>query len=371
MGRGPMKAFRALLISELKIFSRDRMGMFFTLLFPLIYILIFGFLMSDIGDVDQARFGLFIVPQDNTTQSDLSLGNEPLLRQILDDAGSMSLVFFESQTELEKAITDRDVDFGLQWDGIALRFFYDANRIQENFAFEQTAKAISTEFDLQRQNATRSLPIEEISVGAIQSIGWYNLVLPGILAFTILSAGLFAVSGHLTSMKERNILDRLIVTPMRPIALLSAIVMIRMAIVFFSTLVTLAVGILVFGLQYNVDWFRYVIFVICATLGTMGLGTVIALLVRRPSSASSLANVLAMVMMFFAGIYFPVEFMPSFLRTVSKGLPLTHMANAMRYVTGVIEMSEGEFWAITLSLLGMAVVLFPILARYVVRPIRN
>ena len=356
-----MKAFRALLVSELKIFSRDRIGMFFTLLFPLIYILIFGFLMGDIGDVDQATLGIFISDPVDAA----------VLQQAIDVAGSMHLTVLGSQAELETAITDRSVDFGLVWDGVALRFFYDANRIQENFAFEQAAGAIATEFNLRRQNVSRSLPIELISVGEIESIGWYNLVLPGILAFTILSAGLFAVSGHLTSMKERNILDRLIVTPMRPIALLSAIVLIRMAIVFFSTLVTLGVGIVVFSLQYNVDWFRYIIFVICATLGTMGMGTVIALLVRRPSSASSLANVLAMVMMFFAGIYFPVEFMPAFLRTVSKGLPLTHMANAMRYVTGVIEMSDGEFWAITFSMLGVAVVLFPVLARYVVRPLRH
>ncbi len=366
-----MRAFRTLLVSELRIFSRDRMAMFFTLLFPLIYILIFGFLMGDIGDVDQASLGILLVSQGDASQSAAARRDASLLRQTIEDAGAMHLTFFESQVELETAISDRNIDFGLVWDGIALHFFYDANRIQENFAFEQVSRGITTEFNLRRQNVTRSLPIEEISVGEIQSIGWYNLVLPGILAFTILSAGLFAVSGHLTSMKERNILDRLIVTPMRPIALLSAIIMIRMAIVFVSTLITLGVGIAVFGLQYNVNWLRHVIFVICATLGTMGMGTIIALLVRRPSSASSLANVLAMVMMFFAGIYFPVEFMPAFMRTISKGLPLTHMANAMRYVTGVIEMSEGEFWAITFSMLGIAVVLFPVLARYVVRPTRT
>ncbi|MFC2082749.1 ABC transporter permease [Candidatus Bipolaricaulota bacterium] len=356
-----MKAFRALMASEFRIFSRDRMAMFFTLLFPIVYILIFGFLMGDIGDVSQARLGIVF-------SSEI---DEQLLRQTVADAGSMSLSFYESQEALEYAIVARDTDFGLLWDGATLGFFYDANRVQENFAFEQVSRGIATEFDLRRQAVTRVLPVEEIHVGTIQSVGWYNLVLPGILAFSVLSAGLFAVSGHLTQMKERNILDRLIVTPMPPMALLSAIVAIRMGIVFFSTLITLSVGIIVFGLQFQVDWLRYVIFVICATLGTMGMGTVIALLVRRPSSASSLANVLAMVMMFFAGIYFPVEFMPSFLRAISKGLPLTHMANAMRYVTGVIEMSELEFWAITLSLLGFAVVLFPVLARYVVRPLRN
>ncbi|MCK5246514.1 ABC transporter permease, partial [Candidatus Bipolaricaulota bacterium] len=312
-----------------------------------------------------------IVSQGDASQSPAAQRDALLLRQTIEDAGSMQLTTFESQAELETAITRRRVDFGLVWDGVALRFFYDANRIQENFAFEQAARAIATEFNLRRQNVTRSLPIDVISVGEIQSIGWYNLVLPGILAFSVLSAGLFAVSGHLTQMKQRNILDRLIVTPMPPMALLSAIVVVRLGVVFISTLITLGVGIVVFGLQFEIDWFRYVIFVICATLGTMGMGTIIALLVRRPSSASSLANVLAMVMMFFAGIYFPIEFMPAFLRALSKVLPLTHMANAMRYVTGVIEMSEGEFWAITFALLGTAVVLFPVLARYVVRPTRN
>lgn len=367
-----MKAFRTLLVSELTVFSRDRMALFFTLVFPLIYILIFGFLMRDIGDIDQARLGIWIATQSQTSELAPAQQNDAsLLRQSISDSGAMQLTFFDSQSDLEAAIAGGRIDFGLAWSGEVLAFFYDANRVQENFAFEQVARGITTDFDLRRQGVRRSLSIEEVSVGNVQSIGWYNLVLPGILAFSILSAGLFAVSGHLTSMKQRNILDRMLVTPMPPIALLSAIVVIRMVIVFVSTLITLGVGIVVFSLQFDVDWFRYVIFVICATLGTMGLGTIIALLVRRPSSASSLANVLAMVMMFFAGIYFPVEFMPAFLRTVSKALPLTHMANAMRYVTGVMEMSEAEFWIITVSLLGFAIILFPVLARYVVRPNRN
>ncbi len=356
-----MTAFRALLISELKIFSRDKMALFVTLLFPLVFILIFGFLMGGIGDADNAHLGILFVTDADTHS----------LQQTIDEAGAMTLSFYESQEDLENAIVDHTIDFGLLWDGTTLGFFYDANRVQENFAFEQVARGIATEFDFRRQAVARVLATEEVHVGTIQSMGWFNLVLPGILAFSVLSAGLFAVSGHLTQMKQRNILDRLIVTPMPPLALLFAIVIIRLGVVFISTLITLGVGIAVFGLQFEVDWLRYVIFVICATLGTMGMGTIIALLVRRPSSASSLANVLAMVMMFFAGIYFPTEFMPAFLRSVSEVLPLTHMANAMRYVTGVIEMSELEFWAITFSLLGFAVVLFPVLARYVVRPLRS
>ena len=356
-----MIALRALIVSEARILLRDRMALFFTLAFPLIFILIFGFLMGDIGDVSQASLGVFVA----------SGADEDLLAETLSTAGSMSIERFESLAAMQEAVTDREIDFALSWDGTDLRFFYDANRVQENFAFQQVAAGLSSDFNLRRQGAEPLISVESIDVGEIESTGWFHLVLPGILAFSVLSAGLFAVSGHITAMKERKVLDRLIVTPMPPVALLVAIVVVRLTIVYASTLITLLVGVLVFGLRYDVSWLRFTVFVACATVGTMGLGTVIALLVRRPSSASNIANVLAMVMLFLTGIYFPVEFMPGFLRAISEGLPLTHMANAMRYVTGVMDMAEPEFWAITLSFLGIAVVLFPVLARYVVRPLRQ
>jgi len=73
-----------------------------------------------------------------------------------------------------------------------------------------------------------------------------------------------------------------------------------------------------------------------------------------------------MVMLFLSGIYFPIEFMPGFLRAISRALPLTYMAEAMRFATGVTDMSILRFWAIALSLVGIAIVLLPFLARYVV-----
>jgi len=356
-----MSAFRALLVSESRILLRDRMALFFTLAFPLIFILIFGFLMGDIGDVSQSTLGVFM-----TADAD-----RDLLDKSLAATGSMTIQPFESLDSMEEAVTDRRVDFALSWNGDSLLFLYDANRVQENFAFQQVAQGLATDFNLRRQGATSAISVEPIDVGEVASTGWFHLVLPGILAFSVLSSGLFAVSGHLTAMKQRKVLDRLIVTPMPPVALLAAIVAVRLVIVYVSTLITLLVGVLVFGLRYDVSWLRYTVFVACATVGTMGIGTIIALVVRRPSSAGNLANALAMVMLFLAGIYFPIEFMPTFLRAISKGLPLTHMANAMRYATGVMDMAETEFWAITFSFLGIAVLLLPVLARYVVRPLRQ
>jgi ABC-2 type transport system permease protein len=337
------------------------MTLFFTLLFPLVFILLFGVLMGDLGDVDQACLGIL-----QSVQTD-----DSALTIALERAGLREIQKFQSRDELEAAISDQRTDFGLIWNGAELVFLYNATRLQENYAFEQLAAGIAAGFNVQKQGAAPAVGVVRIQAGKIESTSWFNLVLPGILAFSVLSSGLFAISGHLTQMKERNILDRLIVTPMRPVALLAAVAIVRLVIGFVSTLITLGVGIVVFRMSFTVDWFRYTVFIICSTLGTMGLGTVIALLVRRPSSASNLANVLAMVMMFLAGIYFPVEFMPPFLRTASKLMPLTHMADVMRFVTGVLDMSDAQFWTTSAAFLGIAVLLFPLMGRYVVRPSRR
>lgn len=355
-----MTAFRALLRAETMIFLRDKAAFFFTFLFPLIFILIFGFVL---GDVDQpiARLGLH----------ETSATTDEALAEVLGSSGVDAISAYESEAALRQAVQDRAIEFGLVWNGASLEFLYHPNRVQENYAFQQIASGITDAFNLRAQGLAPVLLVDRIHVGTEASTRWLNQMVPGIIAFSILAAGLFAVSGHLTAMKERRTLDRMIVTPMPPVALLAATATVRLVIVYLSTSLTLGVSILVFRLTFSIDWFGYTILVACATVGMMGLGTVIALIVRKPSSAGNVANVLAMAMMFLSGIYFPIEFMPRFLRTLTLALPLRHLAEAMRFVTGVSDMSPTRFWAIVLSFLATAIVLFPVLARYVVRPARG
>jgi ABC-2 type transport system permease protein len=355
-----MKAFRTLFRAELTVFLRDRMSFFFTLLFPLIFILLFGFLMGDMGQ-ESAILGVVIAPGAEVA----------VLEDVVRETGVREIKRFEQADALETAVAERNVDFGLIWDNERLRFLYHPSRVQENYAFEQIAEGISAEFNLRHQGLSPVLTVEKIHVGTAAAKDWFNIAVPGIIAFSILSSGLFAVSGHLTSMKERRILDRMIVTPMSPLVFLTAVVSVRLVVVYLSTLITLFVSIGVFRLAFAVNWLHYTVFVVCATLGMMGFGTLISLVVRRPSSAGNVANVLSMLMLFFSGVYFPIEVMPAFLRAISKALPLTYMAEAMRFATGVSETSLSLFWTITLALLASAVVLLPFLARYVVRADRR
>jgi ABC-2 type transport system permease protein len=356
-----MNAFRALLSSEFRVFVRDKAAITFTFLFPLLFIVIFGYLMGSVGTASNAKLGLFVAPYVEASR----------LEAAVSAVGVADVVRRGTAAELEKAVENRDVDFGAEWDGTALRFVYDVRRTQENFTFQELARGIAARFDLANQGRRPILGTTSVVEGGEASADWFALVVPGILAFSVLSAGLFAVAGHVTSMKQRRLLERLIVTPMRPIALLAAVITVRLAVVFVSTLATLATALALFHVPFHVNWLLYTVFLIAATLGTMGLGTILSLLVKQPSSASNLANVLSMLMLFLAGIYFPIEIMPSFLRGLSLALPLRHMADVMRYVTGVMDMSALRFWVICGVFLAVGVGLLPILSRYVVRAERR
>jgi len=148
-------ALKTLLLSELKILTRDRMALFFTLLFPLVFILVFGFLMGDIGDVSRSAMGVFTPVE----------GDREHIDAAMDQAETMAIVRFDSLDTLKDAVLERTVDFGLVWDGDTLRFQYDGSRIQENYAFDQVARGIATDFNLRRQGAAAPILVETIDVG--------------------------------------------------------------------------------------------------------------------------------------------------------------------------------------------------------------
>jgi ABC-2 type transport system permease protein len=356
-----MTAFRALLRSEFHVFLRDKTSLTFTFLFPLLFIVIFGYLMGGTGSAGGSKLGLVVAASVDGSR----------LESVIAEVGVAQVERYAASGDLEKAIDARDVDFGAVWDGATLTFVYDVRRTQENFAFEELARGIVVRFDLANQGRRPLLDVVPVVEGGEAGADWFTLVVPGILAFSVLSAGLFAVAGHVTSMKQRRLLERLVVTPMSPVAFLAAIVVVRLGVVFLSTLATLGTAVGLFHVAFHMSWLHYVVFVVAATVGTMGLGTVIALVVRQPSSASSLANVLSMLMLFVSGVYFPIEIMPSFLRALSMAMPLRHMADAMRYTTGVMDMSELRFWVICGTLLLGGLALLPILSRYVVRAERR
>jgi ABC-2 type transport system permease protein len=64
----------------------------------------------------------------------------------------------------------------------------------------------------------------------------------------------------------------------------------------------------------------------------VGLGIVITSFTKDQETAQMLMMTLMFPMMFLSGVFFPIESMPWYMQTVSRFLPLTYAADALRKV---------------------------------------
>ena len=62
----------------------------------------------------------------------------------------------------------------------------------------------------------------------------------------------------------------------------------------------------------------------------ISLGLAVSGLAKNEDTAAPLTNIIAMPMMFLSGMFFPVDSLPSFISAVSRYLPLTFLADAIR-----------------------------------------
>ena len=160
----------------------------------------------------------------------------------------------------------------------------------------------------------------------------------GRLAFnaTILSS-LLIVLGAVQSLiaimaiyREGGILKRLRATPLAPVTILSAHVLVKLVLTLTSFLLLVLAGrrAMPGALPENMVGFAGA--VLLGTLGILGLGFLVASLVPTARFAQPLGAVIFYPMLGLSGLFFPVARMPLGLRVVANALPTTHAVSLMR-----------------------------------------
>lgn len=347
-----MRVFLAIFRAQWRIFVRNPLDFFVTVVLPLALVLIFGFIWG--GTERSLRVGVVLKAQ------------EELFYSVLPEFPDLVVKTYPAEDALAEAVAKRAVDFGLIWDGKNLGVILERGRIQDNPEFEGKARAIARALEFRAAGLSRVV-VEKIPVGKILEANWFHYVVPGLMAMAILQAGVFAVAGRLSGMRERGILRRMLVTPTPGWAILSGVGFLRMLVGFLSAALTFLLARFVFGVAFSVDSGLLVFYTLAAGIGAMGLGALVSVLARRPGSASILGMIFVQTMLFLSGIYIPFEFLPAGLKIMGKILPAYHLAQGFRAALGVI---AGD--SVTL-LAGLGFLLFGILAflgfgRFSLRP---
>ena len=150
------------------------------------------------------------------------------------------------------------------------------------------------------------------------------------VAIVLATLGLNGVPMVIGQYRERGILRRLGVTPVRPLTLLLA----KLAVWAASAILSVAFVIAVVRLAFHVPTPRapgwFVLSVLLGIGSVFALGMVAAAAAPTARSAAGLGWLLFFPNMFLAGIYFPTELMSSTMRQIGNFTPLGSALHAVR-----------------------------------------
>ena len=151
--------------------------------------------------------------------------------------------------------------------------------------------------------------------------------LASMLAAFVMVNGVVGVSSIVADFKRRGILKRFVTTPLRrlewivanmiaqsTLAMLLASVMIITAYLVFSTSIPNLTSMLILAVG-----------ALCFT----GLGMLIAGILKDVEAVSGASNALALPMMFLSGAFWPLEMMPDHMQYIARILPLTYFIDAL------------------------------------------
>ncbi|WP_225099423.1 ABC transporter permease [Streptomyces sp. CoH27] len=166
----------------------------------------------------------------------------------------------------------------------------------------------------------------DTALGGLRPVDAY---VPIAVLIALIMSGVQALPQVLTGYRERGILRRMAVTPVRPSALLSAQMTVQGAVALASALLALTVGRLAFGVTLPRQPAGYLLALLLAAAAALALGSVVSALSRTTKIAGAIGTAVFFPMMFCAGVWIPVQSMPHALARVVELTPFGAAARAL------------------------------------------
>jgi ABC-2 type transport system permease protein len=350
-----MKGYRALLRFGLIEFVRDRLTLFWTLAFPILFMVVFGLLFTGDGE-DSVQVGFVPVAADPAVTEEV--------RALLDANDSLDLEQMDLTAALHglddgdlHAVVDVQTPVGSR---PQVNLYYDPSR---QFV-EQVALPLLKD-TLNPLAASAADPdafdLREQPQGGTRDIRPIDYVHPGILAAAIMQLGLFAAV-PLVALRENKILKRMSTTPLRKTTIVAAQVSQRLIIALIQSAILILLGWVLFDVRITGEWQGVLGILVLGAVTFVAIGYAVAALASTQEAALPIVNLISFPMLFLSGTFFPIELMPKILQVIVAFFPLTYLVDAMRQIL-VDAAGDHSVGFDVLVLIGWTIVALAIAAR--------
>ncbi len=337
---------------DLKEFQRNRIGLVFSVVFPILLIAMFGYMFPSstnavhdvpvgIVNLDNGAYGKNVTDAIYQALSD-STAFKLVDVATTDDAKNM---IFAGTIKGAVVIPDNLTDSLLSNSQAKVIILSDPTNTALSAAITQgfnvLIDAISQQFaavliakNIPGVNPQFILQPVQTDVQSIVSGGgtYFDFVAPGFIGLGVMMSGLTALGVALAREREIGTLDGLLMAPISRVSIIlgKTVAQTLRNLIQGSLIIILAV--FVFGVHVRGNPILIAVILILGTLGFLGIGIMATSIAKEQESAQFILGFLQFPMMFLSGVLFPIEQMPLPLQYVSKVLPLTYAVDALRKV---------------------------------------
>lgn len=304
-------------------FIRDKTSVFFTILFPLMFLVLFGLLLGgDSGSKSEVLQVGRVAAFDDLT---------PEGRDQLKDVLSIDRANGDLDDQLRK-VEKGDYDAVITQDGGELRVYYSAADKVRSSTVRGVLESVVQKINVAAtgQPPSLSLRTSQVEDESITGIQYYT---PGLLGWAISMSAVFGAALTLVEWRKRKILRRLRLAPVPLGSVVTARVGVSIGITLTQAVIFVGVATLpVFGLQLSGQWWLAIPLLVCGTLAFLAIGMLAGSFASTAEGASGVSNLVVLPMAFLSGSFFPLDAAPGWLQGVSQVFPLKHLTDGVRDV---------------------------------------
>ena len=339
---------------DLKTFLRGKTRVIFSVLMPIIMMLMLGFIFPKAGGSYSGNIGIY--------SHDLLFNAK--IEKSFSNTSTTKMVFYNSRQDLIDALASGKIMVG----AIIPKDFSVAVMLHQPVTMDvipspadpQAGIMMSQELATMFGSAGVQNIKQNVQSNLVNADGtafnYYDFTVPGLMAMIAIMSVMTGLASAITRERELGTLDGVMVTPISRGSIVIGKVLAQTIRGFVTAMIILAISWLFFGVHFTGISLLWTIFLLLlGTFSFIGVGVMITAAMKEQETAMITMTTITFPMMFFSGVFFPIQQMPHFMQYIAYIFPLTYAADALRNII-TLNVGWNFIWVDVVVLVGFAAV---------------
>ena len=344
-----------------KGYVRNPLGLFFSIVFPLILVGLFGLIFSSSAPTVVTLYTENLDHGSNVSVQFLSALNATGAvhvavegpAQFNSSGGNFSRWLAVNGHPVGLVIPDGFQAHYVAHTNVSVLLYVDPGDQVSSGIAEGTVQGVVNFFNLRAVGGSAIVSVTTATVGSA-SYKYIDYLVPGLIGFSILTSPMFAMVDISSSYRKDHLFRQLSLTPLTKGEWLTAKIVWYVLLTLVSAAVMVGAGVYGFGASVTLS-VDVIPFLVLGPFFFVSLGMLAVSVARTPETAAVIGNIITFPMMFLSGTFFPVSTFPNYLQAFAHILPLFYVIDGMNQVM-LYQNAAGAVTDIVIILAGSIVV---------------